>query len=362
MATYFSRGENLDSDDMPPSGIETIVVTDPDQFVVSSRTETARGTLVFSLSRHHEQTQNVFFHKLVIAIPTGIGATDLTATPVALNTLAGESTGRAMNVVADLQNRDRAIFTVTAADGNPIQLNPAPNKNVISITFALIEINTEPGRVNIDYDPWTSVNGAGQGTQHNEVITVFKTNSAFFLRNLRPERMMIQSGDNARVFWESSAIGTRLFLQRDTEPEFEVYGAAATLNNVYFHTAVRLRAETTFAGEPIEHYQTTVILVNQIFDIKSRLSPDVEFVAMRNSFFYASIVEGTVTLRTVSFNPPETTVLPLGVHFLPLRENERYIFSGLVNIYNIYQIWSTEALNRHRQPESSLPTKPVDND
>lgn len=293
MATYFSTPEDVNS----ASGIETICITDPEQLIVSSRTETARGTLVFTLARRPEHAANVWLHRLVITLPTGINPGDLTATPIAINSLAGESRGTEFDIVADLQNRDRAVFTITPKNGTPILLQAAPNRNVISVTLAMIEINTEPGRVIIDYDPWTSTNGLGQGTPQNEVIVIDKTDRTFFLRNLRADPMKVSPGESATVRWEASIHNTLLFLQRDTEPEVQVFGSSEVITNLRADTAITLRAQTTLAGEPVSFFQSTIILVNapMTFDRK-RINVGELFMPESGSFIHLTFLNGSISL------------------------------------------------------------------
>lgn len=347
MAMYFSKDAITQRNAPPPSGIEAICVTDPDQLLISSRTETVRGSLVFTLNRHPERTTGVWFHKLVLHVPTGINRSDLTATPISINTLSGESSGTTLDVEVDLSNRDRAVFTLTPKNRTPIELKANPNRNVISFTLGMIEINTEPGRVNLDYWLWTSTNGSGTGTEYRENIAVYKTDNSFFFRNLRPEKMMIRFGDKAKIFWEASSHNKKLFLQRDIEPEVEITGTYIELDRVNFHTGIRLRAQTTVDGEEVNHYQTCVVLVDKVFYRRYRLQIGQPFGSEKNSFLYASITEGQFTLTGQRpSNPDEITQLSIGAYFFPLKDQYTYVLSGITNITNVFELWSTEVLDK----------------
>ncbi|MEO3939544.1 hypothetical protein V3C41_00500 [Paenarthrobacter nicotinovorans] len=257
MATY--TGRPRDARVPLNSGLETIVVTDPMQLLVSSRTETTRGSLVFNLQA---TSGACYFHRLVIVVPTGERDQDLTATPQAINTLVGDSLGNKYTVTSDLADHAHARFTIAPVGGAVLFSASSTARRVLAVTLAMIELNTEPGRVLINYDLHTSSKAGGVVSAYNEVVDVHKTDNSFFFRDFHPEKAMIGNGGRVKLMWEASQHNTQLYLQQNDLKEQPVFGSSHTIDGVKNHAAFKLRAETTIAGETVNHYQTCTVLVD----------------------------------------------------------------------------------------------------
>ncbi|MEV5379394.1 hypothetical protein AB0L26_26000 [Streptomyces nondiastaticus] len=223
--------------------------TDPDPFPVGG-TATLRLTV-------RGGARPAYCRRIVVAVPTGAGAGELTTAPGSLvpAVTGGEAAdqGGGWHCAATTPPGE-AVFTLTPRDGRGWLLGATP----LTFTLGQIRVNAATGTSRLRVGEETSADGTEWANPEAD-LPLPKFPEGFVLRDFRAERPHVDNGDRVTLTWEGSPATYTMDWGRGPVEITE----DGTWTSPPLHDTTVFRLAATLPGSTAERVLTTMVTVGR---------------------------------------------------------------------------------------------------